>query len=193
MPDILHRVGIDSPIQKVFKAITSLDGLSHWWITGTTGDPRRGGTIHFRADGGGFDMKVVELKKNRLVRWKCVGGPKEWIGTELTFRPRFTAGQTILLFTHARWNRPVECMHHCSTKWATFLLRAYPRTRWNRCAGADRRRFPSSALRDPGILLSATPQAGARRAVRRGPVLAPAGGNPAALRHGPWKGSRIGP
>jgi hypothetical protein len=27
-----------------------------------------------------------------------------------------------LLFTHAKWKEPVEFMHHCSTKWATFLL-----------------------------------------------------------------------
>jgi uncharacterized protein YndB with AHSA1/START domain len=122
MPDILHRVGIDSPISNVFKALTTLDGLSHWWIVGTTGSPRLGGTIHFRPEGGGFDMKVVESKKNRMVKWKCVGGPEEWIGTELSFGLRFVGGQTIVMFKHAGWKEPVEFMHHCSTKWATFLL-----------------------------------------------------------------------
>jgi hypothetical protein len=28
----------------------------------------------------------------------------------------------VLLFTHASWREPVEFMHHCSTKWAYFLL-----------------------------------------------------------------------
>jgi uncharacterized protein YndB with AHSA1/START domain len=60
MPDILHRVGIASTASKVYKALTTLDGLSHWWITGTTGNTRPGDTIHFMPDGGGFDMKVVE-------------------------------------------------------------------------------------------------------------------------------------
>jgi hypothetical protein len=27
-----------------------------------------------------------------------------------------------VLFKHAGWKEPVEFMHHCSTKWATFLL-----------------------------------------------------------------------
>jgi len=27
-----------------------------------------------------------------------------------------------VLFKHAGWAEPVEFMHHCSTKWATFLL-----------------------------------------------------------------------
>jgi hypothetical protein len=28
----------------------------------------------------------------------------------------------VVLFTHAGWREPVEFMHHCSTKWAYFLL-----------------------------------------------------------------------
>jgi hypothetical protein len=28
----------------------------------------------------------------------------------------------MVLFTHAGWREPVEFMHHCSTKWAVFLL-----------------------------------------------------------------------
>jgi hypothetical protein len=37
-------------------------------------------------------------------------------------RPQETAEETILLFTHAGWREPSEFMHHCSTKWAYFLL-----------------------------------------------------------------------
>lgn len=122
MPDILHRVGIQAPPDKVFAALSTLEGLSHWWITGTTGDPRVGGTIHFRPDGGGFDMKILESKPSELVKWKCTGGPDEWIGTELGFQLQKKEGQTFVLFRHANWREPVEFMHHCSTKWATFLL-----------------------------------------------------------------------
>ena len=35
---------------------------------------------------------------------------------------RSPTGETVLLFTHADWREPVEFMHHCSTKWAYFLL-----------------------------------------------------------------------
>jgi hypothetical protein len=28
----------------------------------------------------------------------------------------------MVLFSHLGWNEPVECMHHCSTKWATYLM-----------------------------------------------------------------------
>ena len=56
------------------------------------------------------------------MHWRCVSGPPEWVGTEVTFDLAWKDGQTIVLFKHADWKEPVEFMHHCSTKWATFLL-----------------------------------------------------------------------
>jgi uncharacterized protein YndB with AHSA1/START domain len=118
MPDILHRVGIRSTPEKVFEALSTIKGLSHWWVVGTKGNAKHGGIIHF----GFADMRVVELKPNELVKWKCVEGPKEWLDTDLTFQLKARKDQTLVLFTHANWKKPVEFMHHCSTKWATFLL-----------------------------------------------------------------------
>ncbi len=74
MPDILHRVGIASTADKVYQALATLDGLSHWWITGTTGDPKVGGILKFNPDGSGFDMQVVASQPRELVKWKCCGG-----------------------------------------------------------------------------------------------------------------------
>jgi uncharacterized protein YndB with AHSA1/START domain len=122
MPDILHRVGVAGSAAKVFEALSTVDGLSHWWIVDTIGDPKVGGTLNFSPDSGGFEMKVLESKPAEVVKWRCVGGPSEWIGTELTFRLLEKQDHTFVLFTHAGWRDPVEFMHHCSTKWATFLL-----------------------------------------------------------------------
>jgi uncharacterized protein YndB with AHSA1/START domain len=118
MPDILHRVGIRSAPEEVFAALSTIDGLSHWWVVGTKGNAKQGGIIHF----GNADMKVVELKPYKIVKWKCVDGPKEWVGTDLTFELKTKKDQTFVLFTHANWKKPSEFMRHCSTKWATFLL-----------------------------------------------------------------------
>ena len=118
MPDILHMVGIKSSPKKVYEALSTIKGLSHWWITDTTGTAKNGGMIHF----GFADMKVLELRPNRQVKWRCVKGPREWLDTEITFQLKAKKDQTVVLFTHANWKKPVEFMHHCSTKWATFLL-----------------------------------------------------------------------
>ena len=123
MPDILHRVGVRASAAKVYEALATLDGLRHWWTVEVTGDPTVGETIEFRfGEGGGADMRVLESKPGHAVRWKCVDGPDEWLGTEVSFRLRREEQQTFVLFAHAGWREPVEFMHHCSTKWATFLL-----------------------------------------------------------------------
>jgi uncharacterized protein YndB with AHSA1/START domain len=122
MPDILHRVGMQGSPAKVYDAIATTKGLSRWWITGTTGETSVGGLVKVRAEGCGFDMRVVESRPGELVRWRCEGGPPEWIGTQLTFRLLGKGAETYLLFTHAGWKDPVEFVHHCSTKWAVFLM-----------------------------------------------------------------------
>jgi uncharacterized protein YndB with AHSA1/START domain len=124
MPDILHKVGIQrSSPNDVYKALTTLERLSGWWTTTTTGaSDKRGGVIQFRFGAGGFDMKVLELAPGKRVLWQVVDGPEEWIGTTVSFDIRQEDSCTILVFKHQGWKEPVEFMHHCSTKWAVFLL-----------------------------------------------------------------------
>ena len=117
MPDILHRVGVNAQPEPVLKALTTIDGVRAWWDSGAKGDAAEGGTFAFR----GGQMKVLEANPN-LVHWRCVKGPEEWMDTDVTFALSWREGQTYVLFTHAKWKVPVEFMHHCSTKWATFLL-----------------------------------------------------------------------
>ena len=124
MPDILHRVGIKSrDTNRTYQALTTIEGLSGWWTNDTKGDTAVGGTLQFRfGPAGGFDMTVLDLQPDRRVFWEVVDGPAEWIGTTIEFSLRQEEGYTIVLFKHAGWREPVEFMHHCSTKWATFLL-----------------------------------------------------------------------
>jgi uncharacterized protein YndB with AHSA1/START domain len=124
MPDILHKVGIKSSSPNdAYKALTTLEGLSGWWTTETKGTSKVGGVIQFRfGDHGGFDMKVLELEPARRVLWQVVDGPQEWIGTNVGFDLRQDDDFTIVLFKHQGWKAPTESMHHCSTKWGTFLM-----------------------------------------------------------------------
>jgi uncharacterized protein YndB with AHSA1/START domain len=123
MPDILHKVGIRSTSpDDVYKALTTVDGLSGWWTTNTRGENKVGGVLQFRFGAGGFDMKVLELDPARRVLWQVVDGPEEWIGTKVDFDLDQRDDWTIILFKHEGWRQPVEFMHHCSTKWAVFLL-----------------------------------------------------------------------
>jgi uncharacterized protein YndB with AHSA1/START domain len=119
--DILHRVGVTATPDRVYAALTTLDGLAGWWTTDTTGDPAD--TIRFRfGEVGGFDMKVLERSPDRRVEWEVVDGPAEWVGTTVRFELATDGPWTIVRFAHSGWREPVEFMSHCSTKWAIFLM-----------------------------------------------------------------------
>jgi uncharacterized protein YndB with AHSA1/START domain len=123
MPDILHRIGVEqrSP-EQVYDALTTLEGIRGWWVDDTSGKTDDSGVTEFRLGSEGPHIKVAELDPGRSVRWDVVGGADEWIGTNVQWDLRQDGDYTIVLFKHEGWREPVEFMHHCSTKWATFLL-----------------------------------------------------------------------
>jgi uncharacterized protein YndB with AHSA1/START domain len=121
MVDILHRVAVASPPAEVYEALTTPEGLSGWWASNTRGESAVGGVLQFRFVAGGFDMEVLELDPEH-VRWQVVDGPEEWLGTTVSWDLKTEGDYTVVMFAHRGWREPVEFMHHCSTKWAVFLM-----------------------------------------------------------------------
>jgi uncharacterized protein YndB with AHSA1/START domain len=124
MPDIRHRVGIKAPIGEVYDAIATRDGVARWWTRDVEGESRPGGSLAF-----GFGspepsavMEVTELVPSTRASWQCINGPDDWVDTTVTFELNADGEETVVMFTHAGWQAPVDFMHHCSTKWAYFLI-----------------------------------------------------------------------
>jgi len=123
MPDILHRVAIKSSPEATYRALTTREGLAGWWTTDTRGDGSAGTAIEFHfGSRGRIDMKVLEREPSQRVLWEVVRGPAEWIGTRVHFELGKDDDYTVVRFRHEGWKEPIEFMHHCSTKWATFLM-----------------------------------------------------------------------
>jgi uncharacterized protein YndB with AHSA1/START domain len=145
MADIIHRIGIKSSPDQVYKALSTINGLANWWTEETEGEDQTGGKIQFtfRSQAGEVKgimiMQVEQLEPGTLVRWRCVDGPPEWIGTIVTFDLSEQDGQTIILFGHRNWAEAVEFMAHCSMKWVVFLLslREYVETGKGRPSPSD--------------------------------------------------------
>ena len=126
MPNILHRLTIDAPLERVHELAATTDGIQQWW-TGhpVSGDDSAGGqlSVYFRdPDSPAATFEVVERAAGRIV-WRCVEGPNDWIDTRVvyTLRPRDDGGTT-LLFTHEGWQHENEFMNGCSTNWAAYLM-----------------------------------------------------------------------
>lgn len=120
MPNIVHRIavaGIEPDV--VHEAVATREGVTSWWIPTGSGGDQVGQTMTF---GDLMAMKVLEVEPSRRVRWEVVGGPEDWLGTTITFDIKVEGQHTVILFTHRGWATESEHMHHCSTKWAAFLL-----------------------------------------------------------------------
>ena len=118
---------VDQTPAEVFAAIANVRG---WWtgdIEGGTdqlGDEfaYRYGDIHYSR------QRVTEFVKDQKIVWRVLEAkltfaddPAEWVGTDITFDLR-PGEETAIVFTHDGWREPVEFMHHCSTKWASYLI-----------------------------------------------------------------------
>jgi uncharacterized protein YndB with AHSA1/START domain len=86
MKTIIHVVDVAVPRERIFEALTTVDGLAAWWTTKVAGDAGPGGLIDFTFDGQVFnpDMRVTEHSAPSLVGWRCVGGVDQW--ADNTFR-----------------------------------------------------------------------------------------------------------
>lgn len=128
MPHIIHRVGIKASLEKVYNALSTIEGVAGWWTEQTTGSSQVGERIVLRflsLEGneiGSMNMEVKALETNKKVHWVCKDGPPEWIETEIQFDLHQEGDYTIVLFGHRNWKEEVEFMAHCSMKWGVFML-----------------------------------------------------------------------
>lgn len=140
MASIKNLFHIDAPNEKVYKALSTIDGLSNWWTTQTTGDSKVDGIIQFRfGDFGGPDMKVKEMKPNESVTWECVSGPEDWIGTTFTFKLDKNEEKTRVRFEQSGWKETNDFYASCSFSWGRYMesLRQYCQTGKGEAFGSD--------------------------------------------------------
>jgi uncharacterized protein YndB with AHSA1/START domain len=125
MPDILHRISIDAPQERVYDLIATTEGVARWWtgrqVSGESSVGSRFSVYFGDADKAAAVMEVTSDKPDE-VAWRVVDGPGPWIGTLITFdlRPAGSGGTT-LLFSHAGWAEASELMGGCTTNWGAYL------------------------------------------------------------------------
>jgi uncharacterized protein YndB with AHSA1/START domain len=122
MESIKHLLLINSPRDKVYKAISTIDGLSNWWTSDTKGDSKPGGEIEFRF--GPYPpliLKVSELKDNEIVEWKCESDMMGWKDTKLKFLLDDQDDKTRVRFEHSNWKETDDDFAAVSFTWTRYL------------------------------------------------------------------------
>ncbi len=143
MPNIHHALLIGAPAEKVYSAITSQEGLSGWWTPDTKAKAELNTVARFPFGPDYFkEMKITELKPFELVKWNCIKGADEWIGTTISFwllpgdkktllnshsemkgqiEQQRNDEETLLIFHHDDWKEYTPMFAECSYTWAQFL------------------------------------------------------------------------
>jgi uncharacterized protein YndB with AHSA1/START domain len=122
-----RRLAIDAPRERVFDAIATLEGPSHWWTTIVTGSAEVGDELRFGF--AGLDerivMRVEHARPPLAVGWSCVAHTRdnEWTGSEVRFELAARGAQACELdFSHVGISRDLV-----AAGWDRFLasLAAY--------------------------------------------------------------------
>jgi len=122
MNSICHRLLIKAPIEKVYDALTTQQGLAGWWTPDTIASPQVDSIARFAFGPDYFkEMKIVNLQHPGLVQWQCIVGYPEWIGTTIKFTLTTSEKGTILLLHHDGWKAYTDEYAGCSYDWAIFL------------------------------------------------------------------------
>lgn len=119
---IYHRLLIKSPVEKVYQAITTQQGLAGWWTPDTIAAAEVGSVLRFGFGPDYFkEMKVLRLNPYSLVVWQCMKGFEEWVGTTLSFELMPHQKGCTLLFHHDGWDKYSGEFASCSYDWALFF------------------------------------------------------------------------
>lgn len=119
---IHHRLLIEAPVETVYGALTTEEGLAGWWTPETTSKPEAGSISRFAFGPDYFkEMKIEELKPYNKVKWLCLKAYEEWIGTTVTFELEPHLRGATLFFHHDKWKEYTPEFAGCSYDWALFL------------------------------------------------------------------------
>ncbi|HYE53715.1 MAG TPA: SRPBCC domain-containing protein [Chitinophagaceae bacterium] len=144
MPHIRHELLIEASPEKIYDAITTQEGLAGWWTPQVSATAGLNSTARFPFGPNYFkEMKIVELKPAAQVKWACIAGAGEWVGTTISFNlqpvtreviterhPEVTGQMeqlkgadqwTLLQFHHDDWKNHTPMFAECNYTWALFL------------------------------------------------------------------------
>ena len=139
MASIKHLFHINASMEKVFEAISTIEGLKNWWTVQTAGSPEVGGIIEFRFGEFENDMKVLELKPNESLTWECVASAPDWVGTKFTFHLDTNDGKTRVRFEQSGWKETGDFYAGCCFSWGRYMesLRQFCQTGKGEAFGSE--------------------------------------------------------
>ena len=122
-----RRIEIRAPIELVFEAVSTLEGIRGWWDGSISGDAGEHGELRFAiADSDDYAlMKVDSVIFPTDVAWSVIedsGYGGEWINTAILFHMEEDIdGSCALVLHHQGLTPALDCYGDCQTGWDRHL------------------------------------------------------------------------
>ena len=120
--EIYYCLSIKTGSDKIFRAISTRNGIAGWWTKNLDHTGTVGSISTFRFSSGAFNkMKIIKAESN-YIEWLCVDGHKEWIDTHIMFKLSSVENGTKVCFSHFGFNEQTEYVGECSFHWAKYMI-----------------------------------------------------------------------
>jgi uncharacterized protein YndB with AHSA1/START domain len=122
-----HEINISSPVEAVYAALTTAEGLKGWNTATVEGSGEVGTNWTLKYSGRPEFEWRIDVSKPGEVSWTCIKGPGDSVGTTADFRLTHTGGRTQVLVTHGGWPHDEANFTKCNTIWGALMdhLREY--------------------------------------------------------------------
>lgn len=122
MNHIYHDLKIDAQAPKIFKALSTKDGMEAWWPKIVSKQFALGSEVQFYfTEQYNWKAEVISLEANRHIHFKMIDADEDWLNTLLKFDILQKDDYCILQLSHLNW---VENNHHFRRTnycWAFYL------------------------------------------------------------------------
>jgi uncharacterized protein YndB with AHSA1/START domain len=124
--DYTRSLDVQAPVERLFDAIATLEGVRGWWTPRVSGSDEAGATMRLEFEGldEHIDLRVVATKRPSRVEWSVVEHTSldDWDGTTIRFEiAPDGASASRLAFQHVGLSPRLECYDQCEAGWDHFL------------------------------------------------------------------------
>ena len=127
MSEILMQVDVSADREAVWEALTTEQGITGWWTTRAEVPSGVGRVLrlHFPDAPMTWDLRVDRARAPEELVWHCVGGPPQWVGTEILFglAPAEQGPGTTIRFDHVGWRETDQMFRVVTFGWGQMLAR----------------------------------------------------------------------
>jgi uncharacterized protein YndB with AHSA1/START domain len=134
LASIIHQIGIRAQAHDIYELIANKEGLQKWlpeyegWSI--TGDDTQGGILTIYYGEYFHKMENLTLNPGKEIKWKCLEGHPDWVGTIVTFTIVKKAELYELHFTHTGWAKKTSWFEMCTALWSGYLANIKNLAEW---------------------------------------------------------------